>query len=362
MRDKRAAGAVRGGRRRRLQFLAFATVPLAALTSCSLSGGDDEQAPDSVVLVTHDSFALSEEVLASFTEETGITIELRTSGDAGELSTSLVLAKDDPVADVVYGIDNAFASRAVEEGVFADYVSPAMTARVQRLAYPGSAALTPVDYGDVCVNIDTRFFAERGIAEPTSFADLIKPEYRALTVVQNPATSSPGLAFLLGTVAIFGEEGWQPYWEALKQNEVAVADGWTQAYTVDFSGSSGNGPKPIVVSYASSPPAEVGADGAAPPTKAVEATCFRQVEYAGVLNGAKNPEGAQKVIDFLLSPQVQQELPTQMYVFPVIDGVELPESFVKYAPTPQNPITLDPAEIGQKRDGWIAQWRELMQG
>jgi thiamine transport system substrate-binding protein len=350
-----------GGRAR---VLALGLGVALALTSCSAIGGSDQEAEssDTVVLITHDSFALSQETLDSFTAETGLRLEHRTNGDAGALATSLVLAQDDPIGDVVYGIDNAFASRAVDEGVFADYVSPAASGRVRQLDYPGSSALTPIDYGDVCINIDTRYFAERGLAEPEDFADLGKPEYRGLTVVENPATSSPGLAFLLATIAIFGDNGWQSYWETLKANDVAVVDSWSQAYYVDFSGSEGNGPKPIVVSYASSPPAEAPADGSPPPTKALEASCFRQIEYAGVLEGARNPEGARKVIDFLLSARVQAELPSQMYVFPVIEGVQLPENFMKYAPRPSSPITMEPSKIGENRDEWIAQWRELMQG
>lgn len=354
---------MRWGRGRQVRAAVAGVAVAAVLASCSLAGGGDSGGGGgTVVLLTHDSFALSEEVLAAFTDQTGLVVEVRTSGDAGELSTGLVLAKDDPVADVVYGVDNTFASRAVDAGVFADYTSPALTGGARDFAYPGSAALTPVDFGDVCLNIDTRYFADRGLAEPASFSDLVKPQYRGLTVVQNPATSSPGLAFLLGTVAVFGQDGWQAYWQSLRGNDVAVADGWSQAYFVDFSGSSGQGPRPIVVSYASSPSAEVGEDGSPPPTKAVSATCFRQVEYAGVLAGADNPEGARKLVDFLLSPAVQGDLPSQMYVYPVVDGVALPEDFATYAPAPARPLTMDPQTIGLHRDEWIAQWRELMQG
>ena len=258
-------------------------------------------------------------MLAKFTEQTGIEVVQRSGGDAGALTNQLVLTKDAPVADVAYGVDNTFASRALDADVFAPYTSPAASGGASTYRIEGSDALTPVDYSDVCVNVDTRYFDGKDLAVPGSLDDLTKPEYKGLTVVENPATSSPGLAFLLATVAKFGPGGWPGFWQRMRANDVAVADGWEQAYTVDFSGSSGKGPRPIVVSYASSPPAE-SVDGAPPPTRALLDTCFRQIEYAGVLTGAKNPDGAGKLIDFLLGPTVQQDVPGNMYVYPVQDG------------------------------------------
>lgn len=330
------------------------------ITGCSAGAGDGSPTAD-VVLITHDSFALSDDVLAQFTEETGLTVDVRGGGDAGALTSQLALTKDNPLADVAFGVDNTFASRAIAEGVFADYVSPSAEGGAADYAYPGSQALTAVDYGDVCLNIDTRYFADRGLAEPATLGDLTKPEYKDLTVVESPATSSPGLAFLFATIASDGD-GWQQYWRDLVGNGVKVTDGWTQAYNVEFSGSAGQGTRPIVVSYASSPPVEVGADGSAPPTKALPETCFRQVEYAGVLTGAANPEGGQKLIDFLLGPAVQADLPGQMYVFPVQRDTPLPDAFARYAATPEAPLTMEPAVIGQHRDEWIAEWRSIVQG
>ena len=334
------------------------------LSSCSAGAGGDEDAD--IVLVTHDSFALSDEVLAQFTEQTGLTVEVRGSGDAGALTSQLALTKDNPLGDAAFGVDNAFASRAVEEGVFADYTSPAATGGAADYAYPGSSALTAIDYGDVCLNIDTRYFAERELAEPATLADLTKREYKDLTVVESPATSSPGLAFLLATIVDADASGvaggWQQYWKDLADNGVQVTDGWTQAYNVEFSGSAGQGSRPIVVSYASSPAAEVGADGSAPPTKALADTCFRQIEYAGVLAGAANPEGAQQLIDFLLSPAAQADLPGQMFVFPVQRDTLLPAAFSEYAAKPETPLTMEPAVIGENRDKWIAEWRAIVQG
>lgn len=334
---------------------------LPALAGCSTIGSGDGDPEGTVVLLTHDSFYLPEDVLDAFQAETGLTIDHRPQGDAGQLVTGLALSRDRPIGDVVFGIDNTFASRAVAEDVLEPY--EARTPVPERFAYPGSdPVLTPIDYGDVCLNIDTRYFAERGIPEPASLDDLADPRYRDLAVVQNPATSSPGLAFLLATIEEHGEPGWQDYWTRLRDNGVLVVDGWTQAYTVEFSGSAGEGPRPIVVSYATSPPAEAGPDGAAPPTRALPETCFRQIEYAGIVAGTANEEAAGELIEFLLGPEVQEALPESMYVLPVVDGTPLPEAFDLHAPRPTDPMSMDPGRIGENRDEWISQWRDLMLG
>lgn len=353
-----------GHARTSARLTALTAASALALTACSAIGegdGGTDQAHDgegggTVVLVTHDSFALSEDVIAAFEESTGLTLETRAPGDGGALVNQLVLTKDAPLGDVVYGIDTTFASRAINEGVLEPYTSPGAGEDVQALAVDDEDHLTAIDVGDVCLNIDREWFAEQGVPEPTSLQDLTDPAYRDLLVVTNPATSSPGLAFLLATIAELGEDGWVDYWAALRENGVKVAGGWSDAYYVDFSGPSSEGDRPIALSYASSPPYEVpeGADEA--PTAAMLDTCFRQVEYAGVLAGAANPEGARQVIDWLLSPEVQADIPENMYVYPADSTVELPESWERFAPLPPEPLTLDPGVIAENRDAWIDTW------
>lgn len=340
----------------------------AALTACSVLGGDgaDPGGSDAtgdagggtVVLLTHNSFSVPDELVERFEAETGYTLQTRAPGDGGALVNQLVLTKDAPLGDVVFGIDNTFATRAIEEGVLEPYAAPGAVAEY---AIDDEGYLTPVDVGDVCINVDREWFAEAGLPEPTTLEDLTDPAYRDLLVVTNPATSSPGLAFLLATVGAFGEDGWLDYWARLRDNGVKVVGGWEDAYFVDFSGPSSEGDRPLVLSYASSPPVEVpeGADTA--PTAALLETCFRQVEYAGVLAGAANPEGARAVVDWLLTPEVQAAIPEHMYMYPVTD-VELPESWVRFAPLAPEPFEVDPADIAANRDRWIAEWTDVVTG
>ena len=346
-------------------FIPAATAgALGVLAGCSTVGTSDAVADDTVVLVTHDSFALPEELVADFEEDTGLTLEQRAPGDTGALVNQLVLTKDDPVGDVVFGIDTTFASRAIDEGVLEPYRAQ-LPEGAQDDLVDDEGYLSPVDVGDVCVNVDRQWFAETGLPEPTTLADLADPAYQDLLVVENPATSSPGLAFLLATIDEFGDDGWLDYWSSLTANGVTVAGSWSDAYYVDFSGPSSEGERPLVVSYASSPPYEVPegtTDPAAAPTAALLDTCVRQVEYAGVLAGAANPEGARLVVDWLLSPEVQAAIPESMYVYPVDTSVELPASWVRFAPQASDPYLVDPAAVSENRDAWIQAWTDTVVG
>jgi thiamine transport system substrate-binding protein len=336
---------------------------VGALTAgCTLSGtAGDTAGPQTVTLVTHDSWAAPAEVLDAFERQSGIKITVLKEGDAGALTNKLVLTKANPIADVAYGVDSTFASRALTEGVFEPYTSPEADRGPQRYAVDPEHRLSAVDLGDVCVNVDNGYFASNGIPVPKSYEDLTNSQYKDLMVLESPATSSPGLAFLLGTVSKFGEDGWQEYWSKLKANGAKSVSGWTEAYTQDFSGSSGKGPRPIVVSYASSPAAEVAEDGK-PRTSALLDTCYRQVEYAGVLTGSKQPERAHKVVDFLLSQQFQVTVAANMYVYPARQGVDLPAGWAQVAPLPEKPAALDGVKVLAGREKWIGQWRTLFEG
>ena len=340
---------------------AMSTVLLAACSTASeTTASSSPEAPateaalgGTVTVVTHDSFAVPDDVLAAFEEESGLEVAFVAPGDAGTLVNQLVLTKDAPLGDVVYGVDNTFASRAVDAGVLAEYTSAAPAAAdAAAYAIPGAEdRLTAVDFSDVCLNYDLAAFGD-GEA-PESLADLTDPAYAGMVSVTNPATSSPGLAFMLATVAAEGE-GWLDWWEAMRENDVRVTASWSDTYYSDFSAPNYGGDYPIVLSYASSPPFEV-VDGE-PTTAALLDTCFRQVEYAGVLEGAENPAGAQAVVDWMLSDAFQAALPENMYVYPVSSSVEVPAEWAEYAPLADEPFTVDPADIDAQRDEWIDAW------
>jgi thiamine transport system substrate-binding protein len=330
-----------------------------AATACSDDSGDDE----SLTLVTHDSFAVSDTVLQEFTDETGIEVKVLPSGDAGAALNQAILTKDDPLGDVFFGVDNTFLTRATTAGIFEPYESGALSEVPEELQLDPEHQLTPVDYGYVCINYDKGYFADAGVPVPQSLADLTDPRYRGLLVVENPATSSPGLAFALATIAEFGEDGWRDYWQQLRDNDVEAVAGWEEAYNGEFSAGEGSGDRPLVVSYASSPPAAVFFSDPQPaesPIGTLLPSCFGQVELAGILKGTDNEVGAQKLIDFMLSKSFQEDIPLSMFVFPVRTGTALPDVFTKFADVPPSPLTLPPAEIGAERERWIEEWTDTV--
>ncbi|GGD13711.1 thiamine ABC transporter substrate-binding protein [Nocardioides daphniae] len=336
-----------------------ALLGLTALSGCSLVGGDSSDADraDQVVLVTHESFTLPDELIASFEEESGQELVVRASNDAGALATKLALSADNPSGDVAFGIDNTFASRVVDAGVFAPYTAELPVSAERYALADGGDLLAPVDQSSVCLNVDTAWFAERELGAPATFEDLTKPAYKDLTAVSSASTSSPGMAFLLATRAAFGQR-WDDYWTDLLDNGLKIVDGWTEAYYGEFTAGGEKGTRPVVLSYDSSPAFTV-KDGKTT-TAALLDTCFRQVEYAGVLKGAKNPEGAQELVEFLLSPLVQRELPDSMYVRPVSGEADLPDDWAAFAPEPQKVWEVEPAEIAAKREKWLEEWTDVV--
>jgi thiamine transport system substrate-binding protein len=338
---------------------ALALLIAVAGTAC---GGSDEK-PSDVVLVTHDSFAISNEVRRAFEEESGLKLRILKAGDAGEVVTRALLTAGNPEGDVLFGIDNNLLARALAGDVFDPYESPELAAVDRALVLDPEHRVTPIDRGDVCLNVDRGWYSSHGLAPPTNLVELTLPRYRGQLVVENPATSTPGLAFMLATIAEFGDR-WQGYWRKLRANDVLVVDGWEDAYFARFSGAAGShGKRPTVVSYASSPPAEVLGRKPQPteaPTAVVESSCFRQIELAGALRGARNEEGAHELVDFMLSKRFQEDIPLQMYVFPVRNDATLPAVFERFAVVPEHPLELPPEEIDANREQWVDEWTSIV--
>ena len=335
---------------------------VAALVAVVLiaSACSGESTPDEIVLITHDSFALSDGTLEAFTEETGVTVVVNPAGDAGTMVNQAVLTKDNPIGDVMFGIDSTFLSRAIDEGIFSPYTADGIDT-VNPLLRVENDAVTPIDFGDVCVNYDIEALAALDIDAPGSLADLTAPAYANLLVVQDPATSSPGLAFLLATIAAYpdgADYDWKDYWADLFANGVSVASDWSQAYYTGFTRAGGD--RPLVVSYASSPPAEVFfGELATAPTGSMTEGCYRQIEYAGVLAGTEHEATARQLVDFLLSRPVQEDIPLTMFVFPANSEAALPQVFVAHTRLPEAPTIIEPTTIQQNRERWIQEWTAI---
>jgi thiamine transport system substrate-binding protein len=358
---------IRHPRRRGRVAVAGALVALAGLVAACGGSSSNSSAPGKPVtikLLAHDSYAVSKDVMADFTKQTGITVQLVQGGDAGSVVNQAILTKGNPQADVLFGVDNTLLTKALKAGIFEQHTPSTESKVPASFQLDPTHHVAPVDYGDVCLNYDKAWFARHQVAVPTSLEDLVKPVYKGLLVVENPATSSTGLAFLLATVDHFGNNGWQSWWTALRHNGMQVTDGWDQAYNADFSGGvQSKGTKPLVVSYASSPPAEVVAASppiADSPVGVIQSGCYRQIEGAGVLTGTKHPKEAAKLVDFMESVRFQADMPLQMYVYPVVPGVPLPAVFTKFTVTPAHVSQLPPATVDANRDAWVKTWTDLV--
>lgn len=347
-------------------IVALLLVSCSALGTETLVVGDNTATqiiPRTLTVMTHDSFAVSQEVMAAFQDKYQIMVKFIEAGDTGTAVNKAVLSKNAPLADVFYGVDNTFLSRALNEDIFEPYDSPSLVDIPSQFILDPQKRALPVDFGDVCLNYEKVYFEGRGLVPPANLDDLLKPEYQGLLVVENPATSSPGLAFLLATIGTYGEDGYLAYWEGLVANGVKVVNDWESAYYTEFSRWGGQ--YPLVVSYGSSPPfemifAEEPLDE--PPTAAMigDGSCYRQIEFVGILRGTKNRDLAEKFIDFMLSTRFQEDIPLQMYVFPVNPNAALDERFNQYLAIPENPVVLDPTAIDAQRETWIKDWTETV--
>jgi len=332
-------------------------VGIAATPATAGDSGDDV----TLRLVTHDSFAISKSVLRDFTKRTDIEVEVLPAGDAGATLNQAILTKDDPLGDVLFGVDNTFLSRALDEDIFL----PANVANISKvpaeLRLDDTNRAVPIDHGAVCVNFDKRWYDERDEQPPRDLDDLAEQADRL--VVENPATSSPGLAFLLATIDRYGDDGWRDYWTRLRDGGVEVVNGWEEAFNGSFSAGEGNGDKPLVVSYASSPPVAVYFSDPRPdesPIGTALGTCFDQIEFAGVLRGTEHPREARRLVNFMLSRRFQEDIPLQMFVFPARTDAQLPPVFEEFADVPSDPATLPPDDIGARREQWIDEWTETV--
>ena len=322
-------------------------------------------APTPLTVITHDSFDLDKKLIAGFEALNDAKVRLIRGGDAGELLNRLILTKARPIADVVYGLDNTLSARATAAGLLTPYASPLLSniPAAYHLKAPG---LNTVDYGYVALNYDRAWFEQSGLALPTTLDELATPTYAKLTAVESPATSSPGLAFLLATTQHYGQAAALEWWKKARAGGMKVTRGWSDAYNKDFTRNGGK--YPIVLSYASSPAAEVAyAQNYDPKNLPAQSptgnlllpgSSFLQLEGVGILKGSQQSALARKFVDFMLSPSVQADFPTRMWVYPALGGVNLDPVF-KFAQTPQNVAAQTPGNTQALVDAWV---NEVLRG
>ncbi len=336
----------------RIFSLSGAWMLAAALASVAAQAAD-------LRVLTHSAFAVPKPLLERFEADSGITLHITKTGDAGEMLNKLILTRAAPVADVVFGIDNTLVGKALAAQVLEAYKGPAAT-RVSNVSLP--SPVVPVDYGYVSINYDKAWFAKNKLALPRSLDDLVQAKYAKLLAVQNPATSSTGNAFMLATIGAMGEEKAFAWWARMRSNGLKVAKGWSEAYYTEFS--QNGGAYPLVVSYATSPAAELfysNGKFTEPPTGSLNlpGAVFRQVEGVALVKGGVARLAAEKFIEFMRSSPVQQGLQTEMWMFPVEPGVARADA-MRFAPEPTAHSSPNPTDIASKGGDWVARWTKVV--
>lgn len=328
-----------------------------------LSAGLANAKTPTLTVISHDSFSIDKKLIRQFEQQTGAKLRFVKGGDAGELLNRLILTRRRPLADVVYGLDNSMLSRANKMQLLQSYVPSALKQVSPQYRLSGNT-LSSTNYGYIALNYERAYFDKHKLSLPSSLDALAEAKYAKLTVVESPATSSTGLGFLLATVNHFGEEkAWQ-WWRKARKNGMRITRGWSDAYYKDFSKNGGK--YPIVLSYGSSPAAEVfyskGFDPknlpATSPTANLflEGSSYLQIEGVGILRGSKQGALAKRFVDFMLSPAVQNSIPTSLWVYPAVTGTQLDGVF-KFAQKPQpKPIAKRYLNDPQRLiDSWIKQ-------
>jgi len=285
-------------------------------------------------------------VIPTFEKKYGVKVEVISVGDAGQVLSRAILEKDRPKADIVLGIDNNLLSKALESDILVTYRSPNLKRIPDELVFDKSHHVTPFDHGFFAIVYDSNTITD----PPKSLEDLAEPAYRKKIILEDPRTSSPGMGFLLWTIAVYGNR-YLDYWRRLMPNILTITEGWDSAY-----GLFTNGEAPMVLSYTTSPAYHVEYEN----TTRYRAAIFTegnylQIEGMGILKGAKHPDLARKFIDFTLTDAFQREIPLTNWMFPVDPKVELPKSF-SYAPKPEKILSLDTFIIKRMQDRWIKGW------
>jgi thiamine transport system substrate-binding protein len=338
---------------RRTAYFSIISVLGAA---CALSAQASAQ---ELRVLTHSSFDLPKPLLARFETDNKLKLSIIKAGDAGEMLNKLILTRAQPIADVVYGIDNSLSAKAQAAGVLDAMQSPAPAGAAVVKMSPG---ITPVDYGYVTLNYDKASFAKSGLALPKTLEELTQPQYRDMLVVQNPATSSPGQAFMLATIAGMGEAQAFDWWARMRANGLKVVKGWSEAYYTEFSRNGGK--RPLVVSYASSPAAEVFYSKekiTEPPTGSLslKGGVFQQVEGVALVKGGAQREAAARFVEFMRSPAVQEALQTTMWMYPAEKSVARAE-VMRHAPEPATHDAMPAETIAAKSGEWISRWTKVV--
>ncbi len=330
------------------------------LLSVGLTGcRQKESAEETLTIYSYDSFVsygLPDATNKLFEEKYNCKIEYRTFGGVGATLNRLILEKNNPQADLFVGLNMNNLARALEEEIFISYRPENYEVIPEEYRIDKNWRVTPFDGpNSLAIIYDSEVIKN----PPRSFEDLLKPEYKGKLILEDPRSSSPGMGFLLWTIAVYGEDHYLDYWEKLEPTIFHIYPDWTSAFDTAFVQ---NKEAPMVLSY-DVDPAYFYYEDEVTRYKAVipEEGGWLQLEFVGIVNDSKHQELAQQYMEFMLSREFQENLPLYQWAFPIDTSIQLPECY-DYAVNADKYITLPLEDIANKSQIWLEQWIEMIIG
>lgn len=369
-----------GGIELNLQIIVSLLIVSLSFSGClgtsneELVCNDGEDTGDDCVLtiVTYDIIAITDDVLNEFTNQTGVQVEMIRTDDAGGILEHLLLTKDNPQADLALGLDNTYLQTAFQFDLLAEHGAqiPVLDSKAT-IPYNGNKAV-PFDQGYICLNADTQALSENHISFPTTLEELTAPDWKGKTAFPSPVTSSPGRAFMVASIDYFEQQSSNTtafdWWADMADNDAIFTTGWTEAYETHYTGGYGIwneghiGDAWLTVSYCHSPGVEALYGGNSTISAAVDIdfASFSQVEYAAPVNGGGSKNAVNAFIEFLLTDEVNTNMPENNLMYSVLEGKDLPETngYRYHSPVPSQPSTIEMDRIGQEMDDWLKDWRD----
>ena len=343
--------------------------------------GNEEQ-DNELVIITYDVLALTDDMIQQFENESGLSVTLVKLDDAGSILDYLIQNEGTENIDLAIGLDNTYLQTAINRGVLTEHQANILSASSSQntpiseaalLPYSGSLAV-PFDMGYVCLNYDTSIVDGENMTVPTNLWNLTEEEWRGKVAIPSPISSSPGRAFMLATLDYFSysedsSDSFKQWWSAMEENDVIVTSGWTEAYETHYTGGYGEwtegyiGDAHITVSYCHSPGVEswYNENWTKSASLDLPQSSFFQVEYATAVTGG-NVEAASEFIDYLLSEQVNSQMPEQNLMYSVLEGEDLPTAngYRYHSTVPSEPAEISMQEIAENMESWLQQWNSAM--
>ena len=327
-----------------------------------------------LTIVTYDVYGLTQEMLDNFENETGYEITMLKLDDSGSVLDHLLQHKNNQVADLAIGLDNTYLPVAEDHNVLWKHglELPNLSSQISESHLTDFAA--PFDHGYICLNYDKSVIDGENYTIPTSLWDLTSEEFNGKVAIPSPETSSPGRAFMSATTYYFDMDednttDWTDWWKEMSANDVIITSGWSEAYEIHYSGGYGQwedghiGDAHFVVSYCHSPGVEAhfGGNYTISATLNLDNLAFHQIEYASIVEGA-NLAAANAFIEYLLSEEINSEMPVQNYMYSILENSSLPEDTgYKYnSVIPDKPAIIDQQSIIDNMDEWLSMWNSAM--